>query len=613
LGVVQNGRWVTALLVAQKLMRPWVEQGRPTAGPLLWSLAATVFLCLFAFAGRAPLADWLGDPDDALRLVSVRELIAGAPWFDTTLPRVGAPDPLVSHWSRLVDLPLAAMVMALTPLLGAETAELVTRAAWPVLLFFGSALVVTREAERRAGPWAAGFALVLVATSTTALVQFVPGRIDHHNAQIACAVAGLLLLVRSLDDARAGWASGVLLGLGLAVGYEAIALVGPALVLAALVALWRPELGAGIVRATCAATAVLAAALMLTVAPSRWFEVRCDALSLNLPLLAACASAGLWAALVVGSSRPLRFAIAGASAAIGLASFAALEPACLAGPFGQVGPALRPVWLDTVMEAKSALWLAARFPAATLAFIAFIVAGAAVQVGAWHARPDARTGLAAALGVLAALLACWQIKLMPYASWLAAVPLAIFAAGLRGRGSISAPVMRVAAAIILSQPTLEAGIAALSLPWQRSGGAAVAAEVVDSHGPCFRSAGIRQLAALPPGLVAADLELGPYIVALSPHRVVAAPYHRLETAILANRAILHGPPGEAQQQLRAMGVDYVVLCAVSPANPSRPSPPQDAGLRARLLGGTPVDFLREVPLPSPSLLKVWRHSPTAAH
>ena len=35
--------------------------------------------------------------------IAVRELLAGAPWFDTTLPRIGAPEPLLSHWSRLID------------------------------------------------------------------------------------------------------------------------------------------------------------------------------------------------------------------------------------------------------------------------------------------------------------------------------------------------------------------------------------------------------------------------------------------------------------------------------------------------------------------------------
>ena len=125
---------------------------------------------------------------------------------------------------------------------------------------------------------------------------------------------------------------------------------------------------------------MLVAAFVLTVSPSRWLDVHCDALSLNLPALAVCCSAGLWVALAVGVNLAARIAIAGASAAIGLGLFAALEPACLAGPFGQVAPELRTVWLDTVMEGRSALWLGARYPAATLAFVAFVAAGAAVQI-----------------------------------------------------------------------------------------------------------------------------------------------------------------------------------------------------------------------------------------
>lgn len=599
-----------AVLVTRKLLLPLPALGRPAAAvPLACALLATAFLCLLAFAGQGvPLSDWLGDPDDAARLVTVRELLAGAPWFDTTLPRIGAPDPLVSHWSRLIDLPLAALIGALTPLLGTDAAELVTRAVWPVLLFFALAFIMARESERQAGTWGAAFALVLVAMSVMALVQFRPGRVDHHNAQIVCAVAGLLLLTRSLDDARAGWAAGLLLGLGLAIGYEAIALVAPALGLAACAVLWRPANAAGVLRAATAATAVLAAAFVLTVAPSHWLDVHCDTLSLNLPVLAACGSAGLWAALAVGTSPLPRFAIAGAATAIGVGLFTTLEPACLAGPFGQVGPALGPAWLDNVMETKSAFWLAGLYPAPTLAFIAFVVASAAAQVAAWRARPDAQTGLAAAFAVLAALLGCWQIKLMPYASWLAAVPLAVFAAGLRGRASISAPVLRVAAVVIVSQATLEAGFGALLWPWRHVARTPTSALAIDRRGPCFQSHNIRQLAALTPGLVAADLELGPYIVALSPHRVVAAPYHRLEPSILANRAIFFGPPGEARQQLRALGVDYVALC-VDGISDARGPLTEQSGLRTRLLGGTPVEFLHEVPLQTGSPIRVWRVMP----
>ena len=194
-----------SMLVSQQVLLPRLPVlGRWAATPLAWALLATAFLVVATLAGPGPsLSDWLGDPDDAVRLISVRELLAGAPWFDTTLPRIGAPEPLVSHWSRLIDAPLAALVAALSPLLGRDGAELATRIVWPALLFFALALVVAREAHRRAGPLAAAFALFLVITSATALAQFRPGRIDHHNAQILCAVAGLLFLARSWDDRRA--------------------------------------------------------------------------------------------------------------------------------------------------------------------------------------------------------------------------------------------------------------------------------------------------------------------------------------------------------------------------------------------------------------------------
>ena len=124
------------------------------------------------------------------------------------------------------------------------------------------------------------------------LVQFKPGRIDHHNAQILCAVAGLLFLVRSLEDRRAGWIAGALFGLGLAVGYEAIGLVVPALALAAMVALWDSR---GVERYRAGGNGCdgrHACRAGVTVAPSRWLVVHCDALSLNLPVLAGfCALA----------------------------------------------------------------------------------------------------------------------------------------------------------------------------------------------------------------------------------------------------------------------------------------------------------------------------------
>lgn len=595
-----------SMQVSEQAVPGWPALGRWAAAPLAWALLATLLLVIATLAGPGPsLTDWLGDTDDATRLVTVRELMAGAPWFDTTLPRFGAPTPLVSHWSRLIDAPLALMIGALSPVIGGERAELATRMLWPALLFLTLATILAREAQRRGGPPAAAFALFLVTTSALALAQFKPGRIDHHNAQILCAVAGLIFLARSPTDRRAGWIAGALLGLGLAIGYEAIALVVSALVLAGLAALWRPHQGAGAVRAAAGTTLVLFAALALTVSPLRWFDVRCDALSLNLPLLAGYATAGLWAACAGRQRLGVRLAVLGLAVACGAFLYVALEPACLAGPFGQVDPALRPIWLDHVVETSSIIWLAANQPAAAFGIVGFLCAGVAAQVALMRKRPDVGTGLATAFTMLAACLGLWQLKLLPYACWLAALPIAVWAAGLKGTASLSSPVVQIAAVVLLSQATLEAGFGALLAPFRSSSVAAAASvDRANPRRPCYRSASVRHLAGLPPGLVAADIDLGPYIIAGSPHSVVAAPYHRLEKGIRANHAILESAPLEGLAGARALGVDYVALCA-----DTQPGRPDSGALRSHLLAGRRVDGLEELPLPAGGPIRAWQVLP----
>lgn len=573
---------------------------RLAAHPAAWCALAIVYF-LLAKLGQGPgaLIEHLGDSDDATRLVGVRDLLAGAPWFDTTLPRIGAPEPLLSHWSRLIDLPLAAGIVALRPFLGVDGAELATRIIWPTILLFALMLIVTRDVQLRAGTIAAAFAVLLVVTCETALVQFRPGRIDHHNVQILCAVAGVLLLARGLGDWRTGMLAGISFGLGLACGLEAIALVVPALALAALLALKDRRFAPGVLATATSATAVLFVALLATIPPSRWLDIRCDALASNLPLLALFCTGGLWAALrtALASSLVSRYVVAGGAAAAGFALYAWLEPACLAGPMGALNPDLN-AWLGEVMETRSVFWLIAHYPAAGLSFLAFVVAGAAAQIALFRRQPAAESGYRTAIVVLAVLLGCWQIRLMSYASWLVIPALAIWCASLRGSASVSRPIATLSAVVLLSQMVLGVII-----------GTAVAAvrQVTPSHpaqgadtASCHRSSTLRQLSALPPGLAASDVDLGPFIVATTGHRVVAAPYHRLDKGILANEVILTTAHQEALSRMRALGVDYLVLCAV-PGQVATPG-----SLRAALLAGNQVPMLTEVSLSAAGLVRAWR-------
>ncbi len=73
---------------------------------MIW--LATVVAYLAASFGQG------GDlsTDDAMRLVQVRDLLAGQNWFDLTQHRLSPPAGVTMHWSRLIDLPLAALICA---------------------------------------------------------------------------------------------------------------------------------------------------------------------------------------------------------------------------------------------------------------------------------------------------------------------------------------------------------------------------------------------------------------------------------------------------------------------------------------------------------------------
>jgi hypothetical protein len=188
---------------------------------------------------------------------------------------------------------------------------------------------------------------------------------------------------------------------------------------------------------------------------------------------------------------------------------------------------------------------------------------------------------------------------MSYASWLVIPALAIWCASLRGNASISRPVATVSAVVLLSQMSLGLIVGSAVAAVRHVTPPVDAAQYADVS-PCYRSSALRPLSALPAGLVAADIDLGPFIVAMTPHRVVAAPYHRLDKGILAAQAILQGTPDTALAQMRRLGAEYLVLCAV-PGQRTTPG-----SMRAELLTGRAIPMLIEISMPPGSPIRLWR-------
>ena len=551
----------------------------PARTPSLMSYVMQVPLALIALAACAALgcfdlatdparlAHALGDTDDATRLVQVRDFFAGAPWFDMTAHRIGAPDALVSHWSRLIDVGIAALIGLFGLMLAAAQAELAARFVWPLLLLFGLLLVIAGEAERLAGRLAAFVAIGLVLASITGTAEFTPGRIDHHGAMILGLVCGVVLFARGLDQPRAASAAGIALGLGTAIGYEALALTVASLAFAGLWSLVTRRCAEGVARAVLAFAATLAVAWLATTAPSKWLHSSCDALSINLVGLAALGAIGVAVTLRRGRAWPLdvRLGVPAAFGAIGVVLYIVAEPACLAGPFGQQDRAIGPIWLEHVTETKSLLWLASAAPAVALVFAVTSILGllagwrlAAQRQQPGSVRSDDGAKLALVMLGLAVVLGCWQIKLLPYASLLGVVPLACVIARLDGIQGVSAPTLRTFAAVLSSQfglALLAGPVAAKMTPADHALG-----QWLETARRCIATPVVAPLAELPPGLVFADMNLGPFIAALTSSRVVVAPYHRLDKAIIDTDQMMFGPTEAARQRLRALGVDYVAIC-----------------------------------------------------
>ena len=366
--------------------------GRLAGMPLFyWVILATGLVGVFDLWHRfARLSLDYGDLDDALRMVQVRELMAYGHWYDTTLIRMGGDGGMLSHWSRLIDLPLALLIAFFSTFVSMASAELIVRLLWPVLLLGGLFLAVSRMVEIADGRLSALAALALLALFPSAISQFSIGRIDHHNAQNLAAAAAILLLWQIGRIAHAGRWAGLIAGIGLAVGYEAL----PILIGATAVALCggfatRRQLHE--VRSYFLWLAgTLTAAFVATVPVSRWGAMNCDALASNLVLMVLIAASGVALTLGRGAawSNRARWITVLSLGAVALITGFALEPKCLAGPLGQMPLELMDIWLSHVPEGRSWLYFLQTEPHGALA-VAFLFSIALGWLGHKHGESAA--------------------------------------------------------------------------------------------------------------------------------------------------------------------------------------------------------------------------------
>jgi len=490
---------------------------------LLWPLAAWAL-----FAGASL---WLThgpiqlDTDSAMRLVQVRDLLHGQSWFDTVQHRMNTPYGLPLHRSRLVDAPLALLMLV------SETFALI---AWPMLLYGALLFLLARLAERLAGARAVVPVLLLTLLCTELFAVFTPGNIDHHGLQLVLMLAALLSVVEQRPVLTA-----IVVGFSLAVGLETLPY--------AIVAILFAALGEGARRFGFALAGM--ALLLLAAAGSDRFLAVCDSYSLFYAALLA--GGGLGVAAISFLPRH-RLAALGALALILLALAAMLNPACLAGPYAGMDARMRLIFLDRINEARP-VWSFFRLaPAQVIGGYLY----AAVALAFCFAVPPGRARLAVILFAAAALLtATLQYRATPFALVFALAGLAAGLVQITRHRSI----VWVAAMLLLGNGAVFTIAGEVAEGRQKAANRAIA---FFEQEDCGHEMAMEAFKQLPSGRVAAFVDQGPGVLAYTRNSVIAGPYHRDAAGILDTYEIFTGKDPRAV--LNRRGIDYLMTCRAAP-------------------------------------------------
>src|SRR3984893_3996467 len=590
---------------SQAALKPQLGVNPNVLMPVLW-LAATVAIAWPSI--NRGVFDAMST-DDAMRLVQVRDWIGGQGWFDLFQHRLDPPGASM-HWSRVVDVPLAGLILLLRPLIGTHGAETVTLFLWPLLLLAAALGLGAAIAREMSGGVTTSqiTAVVLAVLSAPALIHFRPGAIDHHNAQIVLLLALVVLTSQIEQSAVKAALGGLAASLSLAIGIEmlpAIAAIGIA-VFGLFV--WR---GASVSRQIAAFGAALAASSLLLASvllplPTLALPV-CDAF--GGPVLLLVAGGGISLMIIVGIDRlhsTLRLRLAtGAAAAIALISaFLSLFAGCIASPYAQLDPLVTSFWVDKVVESMSLATMLQLAPQKVLGFYGFpLMTMGFASAALIQSNPPARFRWILGIMTLAALigLSFWEMRVAAAASMVAAP---LFAASL---GVLWPTLARGRNLVVLALAASPASFAALGLSAKPLIDLIFKPQMTIAErgaSACRTISDVASMTNLPKGRVMAPIDLGPMILANTDHAVFAAPYHRNNDGIVAMLMLMLAPLPAARQILSDRRVDYVVTRSAAPEQDLVNLAPD--GLAARLGRGETPDFLEPLDLDSAHKISVWR-------
>ncbi|MBY8828980.1 AcrB/AcrD/AcrF family protein [Hephaestia sp. CMS5P-6] len=548
----------------------------------------------------------LGDTDDNMRLMQVRALLHGQGWYDLRQYRLNPPGGFDIHWTRLVDLPIAALILFF---------RLFTTEFWAERLACGIAplipLAITMSAlglavRRLVSPlaWPLAIAVILIGCPTV-MLMYAPERIDLGGWQLAM----LSLLAAGLTDParrRGGVTIGLATALSLSIGlellpYEAIA--------GAIVTLrWIADRDAAARMTTYSLTLSGGSALGYAIFASDANRVmRCDALT---PVyLTVMVTAGLLLFLLALASPrrwQLRLLLAAIAAAVIGAGFVLLFPQCLGRP-EQVSPELAKNWLDNVREAKPiyAQPIKTQIAVGVMPLIGVI----GTLLALWRNRNEPR--LVAWLSLLALQLASsammfWQVRIGSDAQTLA-VPgsvalIWILVPMVMGSDRAYVRVLGTVGAVAFAT----GGFVGMLLPYVPLGKPNARIALVNKANRfCPTLPALQALNRYPAQTVFTFVDLGPRLITVTHHDAVAGPYHRNGDAILDVQHAFQGSPETFRRIAAKHGATLLLICPnMSESTVYRARAP--GGFYDQVAHGQTFPWLKPLPLPPNDPLRLFQ-------
>lgn len=530
---------------------------------LIW-LAVSAVISMVSFDQIASGIGW--GPDDQLRQVQLRDWLAGQNWFDTTQYRIAAPDSQPMHWPRLIELPLAFVILVLSPVIGPAAAETAAMTIVPLIALGLAMWLVAKIAEQLFGRQIALLSAALTATAVPVIAQLRPMRIDHHGWQIVLALIALWTMFWP-DKRKGGLVMGFALALWLSISLEGLPL--SVAFIALLAWRWIISLDEG-VRLFWTLAGFLVSSILLYLLNHGQFDVLqtyCDAIA-PAHLLACFAGAIiiLPAIKFTPVSWLVRLIALGFAGTAALSIFYTSAPQCVGSAFSELDPLVHDYWLVNVREGMP-VWDQPGKEIISLFGGSIIVGLGCLFYIQWKRRDavdkDKLFLLAYALiwAFAVSLLvqraaAVAAIYAMPFVGW------AVHHA-FRSAREIKRPASRILATVavvflILPGPLLLGAVNAVTGQDEKDDGeealSAAAAPACDSH------VSLAQLNALPQSNIIAPFDFGPEILVQTPHNVLATSHHRNDAAMADQIRIFTSKPELARDIIEARNIRYIAIC-----------------------------------------------------